>query len=446
MPQQRVARVTCPTCNQPFQTPVQQIFDVSQDPSAKQRVLNGLTNMARCPHCGMEGAMNVPFLYHDPEKELALIFMPMEAGGDREQREKIIGQLTRRVMDQLPAEERKAYLLQPEVLLTMDNMIKRILKEDGVTEEMLEEQKQRAQLLQRMVEAASEESLEAMIEANDEQIDETLFYMLTRNLEMIQNTDQEAAAQRFRQVRDKLLELSTEGQNIQARNEVMNALREEPNRDKLLELLIEASDKETREMLITFGRPLLDYLFFQSLTSKIESTADEEEKGRLKELRQEILDIRDRLDEEARALYEARAALLRDLLTSEEPRDLARRRINEIDEAFLNVLGANLEQAREMEDEEALEALRGVWDVVMGLMEEAMPPELRLINRLMAAKDEEEIEQLLEQSRNLVTQQMAQFVEETEAKAREEGDLETADQMALVSEKMGSIIAQEMLA
>jgi hypothetical protein len=425
---------------------VQQIFDVGQDPSAKQRVLNGLTNLAHCPHCGMQGAMSVPFLYHDPEKELALVFMPMEAGGDREQRERIIGRLTRRVMDQLPSEERKAYLLQPEVFLTMDNVIKRILKEDGVTEEMLEEQKQKAQLLQRMVEAASDEALEAMIEANDEQIDETLFYMLTRNLEMIQNADQEAAAQQLRQVRDKLLELSTEGQNIKARNEVMKALREEPNRDKLLELLIEASDKETREMLITFGRPLLDYLFFQSLTSKIESTADEDEKKRLKELRQEILDTRDRLDEEAQALYEARAALLRDLLTSEEPRDLARRRINEIDEAFINVLGANLEQARKMEDEEALEALRGVWDVVMGLMEEAMPPELRLINRLMAAEDEEEIERLLEQSRNLVTQQMVQFVEETEAKAREEGDLETADQMARVSEKMGSIIAQEMLA
>jgi hypothetical protein len=79
-------------------------------------------------------------------------------------------------------------------------------------------------------------------------------------------------------------------------------------------------------------------------------------------------------------------------------------------------------------------------------MEEALPPELRLINRLMAAKNEEQIEQLLEQNKNLVTERMVQFVEETEAEAREEGDLETADQMALVSEKMSSILAQEMLA
>ncbi|MFW6136310.1 MAG: CpXC domain-containing protein [Chloroflexota bacterium] len=446
MPQETVARVTCPACNQPFQARVQQILDVGEDPTAKTRVLNGVVNVARCPHCGSQGTLNVPFLYHDPESELALVYMPMEVGGDREQREQVIGRLTRRVMDQLPAEERKAYLLQPEVFLTMDNLTKRILKEEGVTEEMLEEQRQKAQLLQRMAEAASDESLEAMIEAHDDEIDEIFFYMLTRNLELAQAAGQEDAAQELRHLRDKLLELSTEGQAIQARNEMLEALRDEPNRDKLLELLIEAEDKATREMLVSFGRPMMDYLFFQNLTSKIEATSDEEERERLTELRREVLDIRDRLDEEAKALYEARSALLRDLVTSENPKELARRRIDEIDEAFLNVLGANLRQAHERQDEDALEALREIWSVVMGLMEEALPPELRLINRLMAAEDEEEIERLLEQSKNLVTERMVQFAEETEADARQEGDLETAEQMALVSQKMSRILAEEMLA
>jgi hypothetical protein len=425
---------------------MQQIFDVGQDPSARQRVLNGITNVAQCPHCGTRSAMTIPFLYHDPEKELALVYMPMDAGGDREQREQAIGRLTRSVMDQLPSEQRRAYLLQPEVFLTMDNLTKRILKEEGVTEEMLEEQRQKAELLQRLVETASDEALETMIEENDDKIDETLLFMLTRNLELAQAADQEAAAQRLRRVREKLLDLSSEGQSIQARNELLKTLRDDPNRDKLLDLLIEAPDREAREMLVAFGRPMLDYLFFQNLTAKIDATADEEERERLTELRKEILDTRDRLDKEAQAMFEARAALLRDLLTSDDPKELARRRIDGIDEAFLNVLGANLQEAHNKEDEEALEALREVWNVVMGLMEEAMPPELRLFNRLMAAEDEEEIEQLLEANKSLVTQRMAQFVEETEAEAREEGDTETAKQMALVLDKIGRILAQEMLA
>jgi hypothetical protein len=441
-----VTRVACPACRQPFQTPVQQIFDVKEDPSAKARVINGIINIARCPHCGAQGAMNVPFLYHDPEQELALVYMPMEVGGDREQREQIIGRLTRRVMDQLPSEERKAYLLQPEVFLTMDNLTKRILKEEGVTEEMLEAQRQKAELLQRMVDAASDEALEAMISANDETIDETLFYMLTRNLELAQAAGYEQDAQGLRRVREKLLELSSEGQAIRARNEILGALRDEPNREKLLELLIQVREKETREMLVAFGRPLLDYIFFQSLTSEIEAASGEEEKERLTKLRKEILDIRDQLDREAQALYAARAALLRDLLTSDNPRELARRRITEIDDAFLNVLGANLQEAQKAENEDALNALHEIWNVVIGLMEEAMPPELRLINRLMAAEDEVTIERLLEENRNLVTQRMAQFVEQSEAETREEGDTETAEQMALVLKRMRRMLAEEMLA
>ncbi|HHN94160.1 MAG TPA: hypothetical protein ENK17_05275, partial [Anaerolineae bacterium] len=53
-----LARITCPNCKQQFQAEVEQILDVRADPSAKFRVLNGLVNFARCPHCGMQGALD----------------------------------------------------------------------------------------------------------------------------------------------------------------------------------------------------------------------------------------------------------------------------------------------------------------------------------------------------------------------------------------------------
>ncbi len=446
MVQQRVARVSCPACNQPFQTPMEEILDVREDPQAKARAINGIVNVAQCPHCGFHGAMNAPFLYHDPHNELALVYMPMEAGGARDRREKIIGRLTRRVMDRLPPEERKAYLLQPEVFLTMENLTKRILQEEGISEEMLEEQKEKAQLLQRMVQATSDEALAVLIEENDEKIDELFFYMLQRNLEMARSMGEEESIQVLRDVRDRLLDLSSVGQTIKARNEVIEALREEPNREKLLELLTEVEDEGIRETLIAAGRPMLDYLFFQNLTAQIEAATDEAEKERLTELRREILDIRDRLDEEVRAVFQARTDLLRDLVTSDDPKELARRRIQEIDDAFLSVLGSNLQRAQERGDEESLEALRSVWRVVMDLMEEGLPPEIRFLNRLMAAEEDEEMEQILEQNRELMTEGMVQLMREAEAEAREEEDLETAEQMARISEKMSRFLAQEMLA
>ena len=86
-----LARVTCPGCQNQFQTPVEQVLDVRADPSAKVRMLNGLVNATICPHCGMRGALNLPFLYHDPDKELALVYMPMGAGRDDLERQQAIG-------------------------------------------------------------------------------------------------------------------------------------------------------------------------------------------------------------------------------------------------------------------------------------------------------------------------------------------------------------------
>jgi hypothetical protein len=443
MSQVLLARVTCPGCQNQFQTPLEQVVDVRADPGAKIRVLNGLVNVAACPHCGTRGALNLPFLYHDPDKQLALVYMPFEAGRDDLARQQAIGRLTSTVMDSLPPEERKAYLLQPQVFLTLENMMNKILEADGVTPEMIEERRSKAELMQRMLEATSGEVLEVMIRENDAAIDADFLRMLTINMEMAQSTGRPADVQRLLALRNKLLELSSEGQAVGARGKMLEALRADPTRDKLVDLLIQAPDEQTRELLITFGRPLLDYPFFQSLTSRIESVTDQDERDRLVALRTDVLATRDRIDEETRALYSERSALLRDLLLSDEPEMLARHRFSELDQAFFNVLTANLEEAQSTGDEEAVKALQAIWSLVLGLMEETLPPELRLFNRLVATEDDAEIEELLQVNRDLVTEQMVQFMEEAQADMREEGASETAERLTLVLEKVKGMIAKE---
>jgi hypothetical protein len=440
MPQVMVARVTCPNCQNQFQAPVEQILDVKADPSAKVRVLNGLVNVAVCPHCRTGGGLNLPFFYHDPDKELALVYMPMEAGRDDLERQQAIGRLTSRVMDDLSPEERKGYLLQPQVFLTLQNLTEKILEADGITPEMIEAQKAKAELLQRMLEATSDEVVEEMIKANDEAIDADFFRLLSLNLEIAQTGGQAADVQRLLALRSKLLELSSEGQVAKARAEILEALRAEPSREKLLALLIETTDEQARELLVSYGRPLLDYPFFQSLTSRIESASNKDEQKRLTALRTEILAIRDRLDEETRALLGERSALLRDLLLSDDPETLARRRFPELDQAFFNVVTANLEEAQTAGDEELVKSLQAIWSLALALMEETLPPELQLFNLLVAVEDEAEVEKLLQENQDLVTERFLELLEGAEARIREEGAgekeaLETADRLALVLEK-----------
>lgn len=442
MPRVMLARVTCPGCRNPFETPIEQILDVRDDPGGKIRVLNGLVNVAACPHCGMRGALNLPFLYHDPDNELALVYMPLEAGRSDLERQQAIGKLTSAVMDSLPPEERKAYLLQPQVFFTLENLANKILEADGVTPEMIEQQKAKVELLQRMLDVTSDESLEAMIKENDASIDAGFFRLLGLNLEMAQAAGRAADVQRVAALQSKLLELSSEGQVVSARGEMLRALRTQPTREKLLDLLIQAPDEPTRGLLVTFGRPLLDYPFFQALTARIESAPDEAGQERLKALRKEILDVRDRLEEATRALYEARAGLLRDLLLSDDPETLARRRFPELDEAFLNALAANLEKARASGDGQTVRALQFIWDLVLRLAEESMPPEVRFLNRLVAVESDAEVERLLQENRDLVTERLIRFMEETEAGIREQGALETAERLASVLEKARGMVAE----
>jgi len=405
------------------------------------RLFNGLINVASCPHCGMAGGFNLPFLYHDPDKELALVYMPMETGRTDLERQQAIGKFASAVMDSLPPEERKAYLLQPQVFLTMENLVNKILEADGVTPEMIEEQKAKVELLRRMLDATSDEALKTIVEENDAAIDSEFFGILSANVEMAQAGGQAAASQRLLALSNSLLEWSSGGRAIRKQGEILETLRSEPTRAKLLELLVQTTDKHTRELLITFGRPLLDYPFFQSLTAQIESATEADEKKRLTALRAEVLEVRDRLDQMTRALYEERSMLLRDLLLSDNPEELAWRRFQELDQAFFNVLTSNLEEARSENDQEAVAALQAIWGLVLRLMEETLPPEIRFFNRLMAAEDEAEVEKLLQENHDLVTEQLVQFVEEAKAELKDEDASETAERLALVLEKAKGIIA-----
>jgi hypothetical protein len=422
---------------------MEQILDARADPSAKMRVLNGVVNVAKCPHCGARGSLSVPFLYHDPDKELALVYVPMGGGLDNLERQRIIGQYTSAVMDGLPPEDRKAYLLQPQVFLTPETLVNKILEADGVTPEMIEEQKAKAALLQRMIATTSNDVLEAMIRENDSSIDADLFRLLAINLEVAQSRGDTAAGQRLVGLRTQLMELSTEGRRVQTYTGAVESLRENPTRERLLELLIQAPDEEARQILVTMGRPLVDYRFFLNLTSQIEASSDEDEQKQLTELRKEILAIRDRLDEEAKALYAARGELLRDLLLSDDPENLAKRRFNELDEAFTNVFRANLGEAKKAGEEELVNRLQSLWQMILRVLEEATPPELRLFGRLVRAEDDAEIDQILESSRDLVSERLVKAAEEAEASMREAGEEETADRMALVREKARAMIGKK---
>jgi hypothetical protein len=418
---QMLARVNCPSCGQPFGTPVEQIIDVEVDPTAKGRLLSGQTNVAVCPHCGMAGGLSLPFIYHDPANEVALVFMPMEAGRSEAERQRVIGSLSRSLMNQLPPEQRKGYLLNPPVFFSLESLIEKVLEIEGVTEEMLAAQRAKFELLQSLLDAPPENRA-AIVRENEDMIDEEFFQILHANLSQVEAMGLEPLFQSLLGVQEILFEETALGRRMAKRSAALRALQDESTRDKLVELLIEAEDEETRELLISFAQPLIDYFFFQKLTQRVDAAEEEAERNRLERIRQEVMDVREALREQAQQVVAEKEALLRDLLMSENPELLARRRLASMDELFFNLLANELEEAKKANEKQAAEKLEGIWNLAMGLVQEMVPPEIRLLETIMGAEDDASLRSVLEQNGKLVGPPLVGLLEEVIQQFQERGE------------------------
>jgi hypothetical protein len=404
--------VPCPLCGRQFAAQVQTIIDVGQDPEAKSKLLRGQINVATCPQCGNAGMLNAPLVYHDPDKELLLCFLPPELNSDEQH--KFVGDMTNHLMSHLPPAERKGYLLQPKTFLTMQGLMDEIVRAEGITEEMLETQKVRLDLLRRFLDATSDEVLQILVQENDARLDYEFFSLLTGSIDMAKAEGDEDRAKRLLRLREKLLEFSSLGRASRVEREVMEALEGGMTREEFLGKVIECESDAELEAVIALGRRMLDYQFFRSLTSKIEVHEGEEnseEAQRLKHLRSRILEIRDKLDAETQAILQKKADLLREMFESEDLEEALREHIEEIDHAFFVVLSANLEQAEAGGDKEAAKRLKQLETLAFQLLEEITPRSIKFINQLMEAQYPRETKKLLEENVEQVDNELLRVLE-----------------------------------
>ncbi|HEY4687687.1 MAG TPA: CpXC domain-containing protein [Anaerolineae bacterium] len=424
--------LSCPFCRAPITVPIYRVIDALDQPELKARLLTGRLNMFTCPNCHNSGALAAPFLYHDAAKELALIFLPMETGLHNVDQQKIIGQLTQTVMNAVPPEKRKAYLLQPQQFFTLQSLLDRILQADGITPDMIRAQQARVDLLQRLLDARDDATLEAIVRQNDAQIDGQFLQLLNIALASAQadNPPQEFA--RLSALRNRILDLSTLGQKARSQADALEAFAATPTREKLLDQLILAPDAETREALLTIGRALLDYPFFQALTGKIDAAKaakNTDEANRLIELRKEILALRDKLDAEAQLAVERRVTVLRELLVSENLDQAVRARASALDDLFLNILSTEMQTAQKAGDAKTYQRLQHIGNTIIRFIQEQQPPEVQFLSALLSAKYPEQTRQLFERNPPALVPEFVQWLEGVAADLREDGRGEAADHL-----------------
>lgn len=408
-------QTSCPRCKQPVIAEIEQLFDLGVDPQAKQRFLSGQFNLIQCKSCGYVGNLSTPLVYHDPSKELLLTFFPPELGLPLNEQERLIGPLITQVVNRLPNEKRKAYLLRPKSMFTLQTMIETVLEADGITKEMLDAQQKRLVLLQRLLSTASPEARGEIIKQEEALVDESFFALLNRLLEASLAQGDQQVARGLATLQQDALTHTKLGQELKARaqetEEALNSLKEASQkgltRESLLDLLIEAPTETRLMTLVGYARSGLDYQFFQMLTDRIEH-ASAENKEKLIALREKLVTLTQEIDKAVQAQYSAARDLLEQIIATPDVKKATEEHLQEINDPFIEVLDTEIKLARQKADLMRSEKLKTIMEVVKEAS--TPPPEIEFINQLVEAKNDEERDQILSNNADMVTPEMLEML------------------------------------
>lgn len=407
-------QMNCPQCKMPITADVQQLFDVGAQPQDKQTFLSGAHNIADCQNCGFQGMLGTPIVYHDPEKELLLTYIPAELALPMQEQERIIGPLITQVVDNLAPEQRKGYLFSPRTMLTLQGMLETVLEADGITKEMIQAQEARMKLIQRLL-AASEESRLQLIQQEDEHIDSSLFTMLSTLMQASISGQDENAAQQLNELQLLLVEHSTQGKALKAdSDEIQAAMKELQDlgdnltREKLLDLVVAAPTEVRLRAYVQFIRPGMDYEFFQQLSARIEA-ASGDEKARLTDIRTKLLAYAGEYDEELAERMEAARQNVEALLQVPNIEEAVQQNLEAIDDLFVQTVQTELEQARKDGNLDRSARLGQILSVIEAAAEP--PSELALVEELMEFVDDDKaMTSALQEHADEVTPELTQVL------------------------------------
>ena len=395
----RKTQTTCPNCRQPVAVEYEQLFDTSQDPEVKNRLLSGQANLLQCPFCQYQGTYSAPVVYHDGAKELLLTFVPPELGLPRDMQEKVVGPLISQVVNALPQEKRKAYLLQPKTMLTYQTLLETILEADGITKEMLQAQQQKMNLIQRLVSTNSDEVLEEVAKQEDKLIDREFFAMFSQLLSNAAASGNERLARRMLEVQQKLAQVSTYGNQAMAQQKEVEAavaslqeLGENLTREKLLDLVVKAPNETRVQAYVSLARGGMDYQFFQMLSDRVER-ARGEGRTRLASLRETLLTLTKEFDQRRESQVAQIRQFLDAVIQSDQIAEIISQNAGAIDDFFISVVASELEAARKAGDLQRSGKLQEVLDVLDELSQP--PAEVQILNELIGMEDAEARQELL---------------------------------------------------
>lgn len=435
------SQINCPNCSTPYTAEVHQIIDVGRQPELKQMILSGQLNVAVCPNCGAGGQLSSIILYHDPDHELLMLYVPPELQMDQMQKEQYIGRLTREVLDKTPMEQRRAYMLQPTMILTMQSFVEKVLETEGITKEMIDRQRKQAELLD-ILAKGDPDVVDYLIKERSSEIDETFFLMLKSFVERAGQMDDNEQLLPLVNLQAKLMTETAVGRRLEQRQIAMHALNQDAKAAGGLTTLIllkhvlkHQEDPETAMIIAQAGVSAMTYEFFTGLTAEIDKqnmAGKTEAVARLTQLRADLLQMQQEMQQASRQILQQAQQDLEMILASADLEQAVQANMNSFDEAFMYVLSVEINRAEENSQPERLEKLTQVHQLIAKQVEGQAPPEIQLLTQLAYAETDAQLNQLLDENQDLLSDDLLKIVDLLQDQVRESNQKELVDRLGQV--------------
>lgn len=419
---------TCPQCGTAYTTEVHQVIDSKRTPGLKQQLLNGQLNVAVCPNCGMTAQLASLLLFHDPEHEMFIVHVPPQLNMSEMEREQAIGKLTQQVMDNLPPEERRAYMLQPQMILNMQTFLEKVLETEGITKEMIERQKEQGKLLNTLINA-DKDVADHLIQERIGEIDETFFAMLQSYIDQASQMNDDKQMVKLTNLRAKLMTNTPVGRRMEQQQIALHKLNRAAKQEGgvtpelLLEQIVDHVDQyHVMQALATAVQGSLSYEFFQLLTEAIDkrkAAKDRAAAANLSKLRDELLEAQQQMREASQKMVDQKMQALQTIMQAPDKEKALNAHADQIDDAFMYVLSTRMAQAQQAGNMEEFRALNEIQALIMDQIEGQLPPPVRLLNKLVRTESVEAQQQLLAENEHLLDEDLMAMLDQVIAQAQE---------------------------
>jgi len=151
----------------------------------------------------------------------------------------------------------------------------------------------------------------------------------------------------------------------------------------------------------------LDYGFFQLLSERIDRT-NEPDKSNLVALRQKLLDMTQEIDEAIKAQTDEASKLLSEILASDNVEEATQKALPQVTQIFVDLLRHELQNAQNAKDEPKAAKLQTIVKTLQAASASGIY--LEVIDALVQAKDETEINKILEEAKEIINDDFLQLL------------------------------------